>query len=183
MPARGRTALRADLENPASALDGVMDPKSFLEIASQGFLAIYMFACLHRVNCDLGVPRIMRGNNDSVDVLALEQLSVIDAEVGILELRRCLGPVTALVEKVAGCADYDIVLAGLFVDALQMVLADAEADTDDAHRNAIVGANDTPGRWGLVLPVNRSFEQRGGSDGSSGRSRFLDEFPPRKTGR
>src|SRR5207244_10399758 len=47
---RIRTVLRSDLKDLTRPFHCIVNPEPFVEIASQRFLALHMFAGLHRVN-------------------------------------------------------------------------------------------------------------------------------------
>jgi len=100
------------------------------------------------------VNRVVRGNEHRVDIFAFQQLSVIVINVRIFEgiryglaavrvgnLDLSLHPVASLGENVRPRSQHHVVLRGLFADAEEVVHADAKADTDNTHSDAIIRAD------------------------------------------
>src|SRR5207249_2322484 len=156
---------------------GVVNPKGLVEITDHWFFGINMLARLHRINADARVPRVVGGHHDGVDVLSFDHFSVVAVNIRAFQLGLFLRPVTALVEHVAGRRHDDIVCPRVLVDAFQVVFSYAEANADNGDGDAVVGADDTPGRGGAALSVNRRFEEVAGGNDRRSSGRLLDEFP------
>ena len=164
--------MRADLENFAGGLDGVVNLERLAEVAGHRFLDIHMLAGLESGDGDLGVPMIDRGAVDGVDVLAFEDLTVILVALGLVE--------AAVGDDLAGSFDAgfgdvtdgdgdDVVLLAVFHDVADVGVGALPADADVGDGEAAVGPGDVR-RGGLVLAVNGGLEEvhRGDGSGSGG---------------
>src|ERR1051325_3695637 len=176
----GRATLRADLKHFFGFFDRIMNLESFVQIARERFFTINMFARLHRIDGNLSMPRIVSGNHDGIDVFALEQLPMVGVKIGILEFR-LFPKVASFAVKIANGGHHGVILVCFFVNAVEMVLPDANPETDDGHCNAIVGAGYIC-RWRLVLAVNWRFEESRRSNGGCGGRSLFDKFAARKAG-
>ena len=169
--------MRADRENLPGLLHGVMDLERLFQIARHRLFAIDVLAGVHRIDGDRSVPRIVGGNDDSVDVAAFQKLPVVGERVGVLEAGFFLRPIAALAEEVARSGYDDVVLGGVLVDAFEVVLADAVADADNGDVDAVIGTND-PARGGsLALAIHGGLDDARGGDRSGDCGGFLDEGP------
>src|SRR5207245_2330959 len=83
VPGTGGTTLRTDLENPARALDDIVNPKGLVEITDHRLLGIHMFAGFHGINANARVPGVVGRHHDGVDVLSLDHFSVVDVNIGV----------------------------------------------------------------------------------------------------
>ncbi len=120
----------------------------------------------------------MSGDQNGVDVLSIENLPVIVVNIGLFDLALVHGELAAFVEHIGRGGKHRVVLVGFVVNSHEMILADAEPDTNDRDGDAIVGAGDVCRRR-LVLAINRCFNDRGGSQRSRGSRCFLYEIPAR----
>src|SRR3982751_4527613 len=160
MPATRRTALGADLEDFSGFLDRLINLESLREITGERLFAIDMLASIHCVHGNASVPGIVGGNENGINILAIEYFAVVDLQIGIFQARRLFRPVAAFIEEVTGGGNNRVVFISLLVDTLKMVLADAEANAGDGHYNAVVRADDFTGGRRLVLSVDGCFKQR-----------------------
>ena len=65
------------LENPSGFLGHLGDLLAFLNGQCEWLFAINVLACLHRMDCDSRVPMVRRTNGYEVNVLRLQNLSVV----------------------------------------------------------------------------------------------------------
>ena len=119
----------------------------------------------------------MGRHHDGVDVFSLDEFSVVEENIRVLQPGRCLRPVTTLVEHVACCRHDHIVRPRVFVDAFEVVFPDAESNADNRDGNAVVGSDDPPGGGGAALAVNRRLEEVGGGNDRRSSGRLFDELP------
>jgi len=96
----------------------------------------------------------VRGDEHGINVLTFQELPVIVKEIRVLQLGGGFRPIPALVVNVASGGHHDVILVGVLVDALQVVLADAEPHPHHRHGNLVIGARDIGGRR-LGLAINR----------------------------
>jgi hypothetical protein len=183
VPGTGGGALGTDGEALASLLDHVVDFERFVQVARHRLFAVDVLARGHRVDGDRGVPRIVSGDDDGIDVTAFEKLAVVAEEIGILQSGLFLRPIAALVEEIACGGHHDVVLSGILMDAFEVVLADAVTDTDNGDGDTVIGANDAARGRSFVLTVNGGLENARGGHGRRDGSGFFDERPTRIAGR
>src|SRR5882672_721206 len=115
MPATSGAALGTNLENLPGLLDRVIHLERLWEIPCERFLTIDMFACLHGVDGDTGMPRIVRGDEDGINIIALQELAMIDIDIRVLEFGSLFPPITAFAEQIASGRDHGIVGIGILV--------------------------------------------------------------------
>ncbi len=134
MPTFG-TLHGADLEDTACFFDDLFDQLSFVDGQRERFFAVDVFSRVHRFDRDLRVPVVGRGDHHRVDVLSIEDLSIvlvgirflalflfrlfdvgpqhIRVDVGecgeIGELKRLLGDGPALISKADGRKDRAVI--------------------------------------------------------------------------
>ena len=104
-----------------------------------------MLAGFHGINANARVPRVVGRYHDGVDVLSLDQFSVVAVNIGAFQLGLFLRPVTALVEHVTSRRHDDIVRPRLLVDAFEVVFPYAVSNADNRDGDAVVGSDDAPG--------------------------------------
>ncbi len=114
-----------------------------------------------------------RRDNDSVDVLVLQELSVILVTWDIL-FERLPRKLDARFGDVTNRRLSHVAFGGVFLSDAQMGLALA-ADADVADVDTVVGANDAPSGRGLISAVNRCFKASCRRGGRGCRRRFLNE--------
>ena len=152
-----RATLGADDINLAGALDGVVNLERFSQIARHRFLAIDVFAGVQGVDRHLGVPVIHGGNQHCVDVLSVEQLSVIAVRGGVSQAQEPLSGLQPFLINIANRRLRDVIFLSMGLLELQVrgaLTAHANV-TDD---NAIVGSDNSSGRGRLALAVNGGFQ-------------------------
>ena len=129
----------------------------------------------------------MRRDQNGVDILSLHDLAVVRIDVGFLERLRhlaavlfglALHPEAALGVNIAAGGHHGVVVLALFLDAHDVVLADAITNADHRDRDAVIRADHPAGGRGLVLPVNRALERVGGGHDSGYGRGFLNERTP-----
>ncbi len=76
----------ADLEDPAGLLDDLLDQLPFVDRQRERLFAVDVLAGLHRLDRDLRVPVIGRGDHHRVDVFAIEDLAIVFVGVRLLAL-------------------------------------------------------------------------------------------------
>src|SRR5256885_13651770 len=180
LPTAGRTALRANLENLAGLFDHVINFESFIQIARHRLLAINVFAGFESIEGDAGMPRIVGGDKDRGDILALEQLAMIRINVSVLELGLRFGPIAPRREQVTSGSNDGIIFTPRLVNSFEMVLADAEPNSNNRDLDAIVGSSHI-GRRRLALAINWCAKQGRRRDRCRRGSSLFDEIPARHT--
>lgn len=131
-------SLRADLDRNFVLFGGGHHRLAFLDGAAGGLFDIDVLAALGRVNHLNGVPVVGRGYDDGVDVLALEDITVIsigiDAGAGGLDRSG-----EALLIDVADrrYVDSAVVLKSLHITQMEPTHS---ADADMGHRQALARA-------------------------------------------
>src|SRR5262249_48864675 len=124
---------------------------------------------LHRLDGDLGMPVIGRGDQDTVDVLVVQDFAVFHCAAGRVAADDLDRPVEAAAVDIADFLDHDVVAVFAVRDAPR-VPPTLAADADHAEAQAVVGAADAG-------PAGRGHEV-----GRAGRGRdALDEPPPGKS--
>jgi hypothetical protein len=166
--------LRPELERFFRFRDGIVNLEAFFEIAREGLFPINMFARLHGIDGHLGVPIVHRSDNDGIDILAFEKFSVIAVGVGVFEAYIRLGRFEPLVINITNGRLDNIVFGGVIFLAADMGHPLA-AHTDISNSDAVVRSGDICRRR-LVLAVNRTPEEPGGSSGRRGTGSLADEF-------
>src|SRR5262249_41832794 len=138
--------------------------------------AVAVFARLHRVDRDFGVPVVGGRDQDRVHVLVVEHLAVVAVP---LDPARLLCPLEPPAIDVADRDDLDIVLLGPFDEPAQVAAAHA-ATADDGHADAVIGAEDAARGQGQG-PGRGSGDERTARDvighvdlGEYGRRREVD---------
>ena len=127
--------LGADLNDTLVRFGGVDHREAFLDRAAGGLLGVHVFAGLAGVNHHDRVPVIRGGDNDGVDVLAFEDLSIVLVGEGIsTDDLRVAGDVVGI--DVAERADLD---ARHVVEAADVIAATA-AGANIGDDDLIVGA-------------------------------------------
>jgi hypothetical protein len=133
------------------------------------------------------MPRIVRGDDNGIDVLPVENFLILGVDIGSLEgAADALGvrqldftthPRATLAVKIATGAHFHVVLGSLVDDSLEVVDADAESHADDGNADAVVRTDDTTGRWRGALAVNGGLDDAGGGHCRGGGGGCLDEGP------
>src|SRR5260370_10151520 len=137
-PLVARGGLRADLQDPLGLIHGADQLLDLLVGVAHGLFKVHVLAMVHGIERDLGVPMVGRGDDDGVDVGATDDLAVIQIAVA-LELLRVL-PLAFFID-VANRDDLaGVVLLALLGEDFGNVAA-ASAGADDAHVDAVVGAD------------------------------------------
>ena len=93
--------LGAYLENPSGFLGHLGDLLAFLNGQCEWLFAINVLACLHRMDCDSRVPMVRRTNGYEVNVLALQNLSVVLVTFGFALGKRLVDAIDPLRVQVA----------------------------------------------------------------------------------
>ena len=75
--------MRSDLHEPLGTFGGIVDLERLIEVARHWLLDVEMLARKQRVEANAAVPVIRRGDNHRVDVLVLEETSVVRVDRGI----------------------------------------------------------------------------------------------------
>ena len=89
------------LENPSGFLGHLGDLLAFLNGQCEWLFAINVLACLHRMDCDSRVPMVRRTNGYEVNVLALQNLSVVLVTFGFALGKRLVDAIDPLRVQVA----------------------------------------------------------------------------------
>src|SRR5262249_26453304 len=101
--------------------------------------AIHMLAGVHGVDRDFGVPMIRWGDEDRINIFALEQLPIIQIALALAD---ALGTINAALVNVDDSDDLDIFGFRLLYEAPNVPGAHA-TNTNDSNANAIVCAHST----------------------------------------
>src|SRR5438128_3120010 len=143
-----------------------------------------MFAGVHRIDRNAGVPMIDGRDRYRVDVLSFEQLAVIvegfDLGAGILALDASLSFLEPFLPDVADSRLDDIILASmrfLRSDVRHALPAHADIGDDDP----VVGANHPASGGSAALSIDWCLEEASGSHSGSGGSGLFDKIPARLT--
>ena len=170
------TDLRTHLKNLAGAFDRIVNLKPFLEVTCQGFLAVHVLACIHGVDGHSRMPVVHGGNDNGINVISFEQLSVIAVGGGFGQSQKTTRGIKPFLPHITDCNLGDVVFTGMLLLAPNVSHSlPAHADVSDG--DAIIGADDAAGGGSLVLAVDRRFKRiRGGNDGGR-RGRFLQKGP------
>ena len=114
------------------------------------FLAVNVLARFHRRDRDNRMPVVGRGHDDGVDVIALQQMAEIVEELGppvLLLISHTGGASKMILVDIADGRNLD---PGVAEEFLQMVIAAADADADQAQDHAV--ARGGFGRRGRASP-------------------------------
>src|ERR1039458_10377958 len=139
VPLQGRSGLRADLQHALGLLHGLGEVPGLLDGGAHGLFQIYVLAMVQGLQRDGGMPVIGRGHHDGIDIRAVDDLAVVQVAVA-LELFG--GQSFALFVDVGH--SHHLAGAGALPDGgiLAGQIEAASADADDAHVDAVVGADD-----------------------------------------
>ncbi len=142
MPLIGGCGLRAYLQHAPRLFHRGRELLGFLDGVAHRLFEVNIFAAIHGFERDLGVPMIRRRHQHGVDILAVQQLAVIQIAVAAVLFRVGL---FALFIHIANRDDLAAVraLADSGKNARQIRASSSHAD--DADINAIVGADHAPG--------------------------------------
>lgn len=75
--------LRADLEDALGLVEHLDDLLPLVDGEGQRLFAVDVFAGLHRLDRQLGVPVVGRDDRHDVDVLAVENAAIIAVDIGL----------------------------------------------------------------------------------------------------
>jgi hypothetical protein len=128
--------VRPHLEDLAVPLDGVAHLDRLLDRERHGLLAIDVLPRVHRVDRHFRVPMVGRGDDHGVDVLPVQQLSVIEVSLAAADL---LGRRETALVDVADADHLDVLRLGA-LDERPQVAAPHAAHADEGHPDALVGA-------------------------------------------
>src|SRR5687767_12364399 len=124
-----------------------------------------MFAGIHRVDGDLRVPVIRRGDEDGIDIVPFQELPIICIALAFAHFLR---PGKATPVNIGYGEDFNVIGVASLHQAVEMVRAHTAA-TDNAKADAIVGAEDRGvGRAGKAYGAASS--EGGGFDEGATRS-------------
>ena len=151
MPGGGGATLGANLNDFAGFLRGVVQVKSFLQIAGHRLFNIKMLAGFESGDGRFAMPMVNSGDGYGVDVLVGEQLLVVFVEFASAADYR-LGVLLAVVGKIAGGHLDDIIGGGIRVLNVNVRHALA-AGADVSDLEAVVGPDNAAGRRSLILPI------------------------------
>src|SRR3954469_10522993 len=129
--------LRSDLKNFSRFLDRVVNLKAFLQITSKRLFAVYMFARFHRVHRHVRMPIINGGDYDRVDVLSIEQFSMVAISVRIFYADKLLCSLKSFIKHITDRSLDDAVFSRMFFLALH-VRHPLAANAHITDRNSIV---------------------------------------------
>jgi hypothetical protein len=135
--------LCAGLDDAVVLAGGVDHLSAFPDGVADGFFDIDIFAGFAAPDGEQGVPVVGGGDDDGVDILAVEEVADILVTldlVGALEVVFSVGFLDAVFEDFAvGIAESDDLDIGDGLEVLDMGIA-AATDTDDADPDLVIGA-------------------------------------------
>ena len=182
MPLAFRAVLRADLERAAGLLHLVVDGEALAQVARHRLLAVDVLAGVHRVDRDLGVPDVVRADEDGVDVTPVEDAAVVVGGIGRGQLQLGAGALGAVAVDVAHGRTDGIQGIAFVLDGLQVGVEALPADADKAGHDAVVGAEDAARRRGgrrRALDDLTGLGRAAGDDGGRRDGTALEEVAPR----
>jgi hypothetical protein len=146
--------LRVHLHDAAGCLRGGEDLRAFPQVVGDGLLVQHVLSRLHRPDALHGVQMVRRADRDRVDVLAREQVAVVDDEVGLLAAR--LGRrLLAIEHRGVDVAERDDLHAGDLRELGRELLA-AAVEAGDREADGIVGTDHLrPGAGRRTRPSRR----------------------------
>ena len=165
----GGTTLGAALDDPAVSPGGPDELSTFPDVVRKRLLDVDIAARLHRPEAGQHVPVVGRGNTDSIDVLAVQQLAnvLIAFDLQTLLLKPAYAGAQVVFVRVAQGGNADVSEGEQFLK----VIAAPSADADNGDADVVVGAAERP-----VGPDRRQRNRRHGARGSQYRG--LQEFAP-----
>ena len=172
--------LRAALINFFRALDLVINLPALSGEPRHRLLAIDMFARIQTIQRTRAVPVIHRRHEDGINVLALNQPTMIAIRILGFQLGRFLSSVEMLLIKIANRTNLHIPL-GEFGSGLLNVIRPLLASADDAENDPAIRADDISG-WRLSIDGVLEQHRCSGDSGGNG-CRFFDERPTAFIGR
>ena len=169
-------ALRAGLKDAAGAADRVAEEEALSDVLRAGLLAVDVLAGLCGVDARGGVPVGAGGNEDGVDVAAVEELAEVLVHragiIAVLLVGHLLDADAPVFLDVADRRELDVVLLEKAAEVVSAAVADADAAEDDAlaRRDRAVEAEGGAGDHG------------GGDRGGRQREAGLEEAAARGAG-
>ena len=140
---RHAAALRSCLKNSARGFHGVGQLLAQFDRQTARLFAVNVFTSLSRQHRSGGMPAISGGNQDGVDIFAIEQFTEVPVELAvraaIMLVDKCLSGITTAGLHVG---DRNALHVGKSQHRLK-VISTSRADTDDAQSDFFAGSNGT----------------------------------------
>ena len=156
VPLQIRATLRTNLENFSSALASVVNLERLTQVTGHGLFHIDVLAGIHSIHRNRGVPMIDSRAADNIDIISLEQLSVV-AEANALAADILLSILGAMLRNIGNRGENHVVLLSVLLHGTNMRHA-LSAHADKANGDTIICTNHTARGGRLVLAVNGGLE-------------------------
>ena len=146
--------LRPDLQHLAESVHGVAQLDRLLDGVRHRLLDVHVLARGHGVDGDLRVPMVRRGDQHGVDVVAIQEVPIIERAVGAADP---FCPVQPPLVNIAHRGDLHVIVVGPLHQLSEMAGAHSAA-ADDAKADAIVRAERRRARqaWNHERPAGDS---------------------------
>ena len=147
-------ALRAGLEDATGAADRVAEEEALVDVLRAGLLAVDVLPGLRGVDARGGVPVGAGGDEDGVDVAAVEELAEVLVHragvVAVLLVGHLLDADATVFLDIADRRELDVVLLEEAAEIIGAAVADPDAAEDDAlaRRDRAVEAEGRAGDHG-----------------------------------
>ncbi len=176
VPSGGGAALRPQLEADLARFDHVMNLECLVQVACHGFLEVNVLAGLYRLDGRFRMQRIVRGDDDTINVLPGQHL-LVAGKSGAVSSNHPPGFLDPLGPDVADGRLGDVVGLGVLLHQAHMRVQALAPHADVAKHQPVVRTGDV-GRGGLA--EHARLERRRRRQRSRGAGNTLEEIATRQ---